>query len=145
MAVLPLPQRGQPIDYDYLYLLASTINNIAGQLSAKDTGNIIDKEPGSTQENITIGRTAIVAKKFNLKRTAAGTGNVSFNVSFGTTFDYPPVVTITPKRNATTGESPIDIVYINDITQTNVTGVVNTSAKGTFNIDLQLIAVGIKE
>jgi hypothetical protein len=146
MAILPLPQRGQPIDYDYMYQLTEAINKVASQLSSTNTGNIIDTAAGVTRKQVPVGQTVFVAKKHNVNITTASAANVDreFEILFDMMFDYPPVVTITAKRNATNNDSKVDVLVITSITNSGVKGSINTTATGVLNVELQMIAVGIK-
>lgn len=146
MAILPLPQRGQPIDYDYLYQITEAINKVSNQLSVTTAGNIIDTSAGVSRKQVAVGQTVIVAKKHNLNlaTSSAATADREFEILFDTMFDYPPVVTITPKRNSNSNESQVDVLVITSITTTGVKGVINTVSTGALNVELQMIAVGIK-
>lgn len=146
MAILPLPQRGQPVDYDYFYQLAEAVNKIGDEILIASRGNIIDTRAGSAKKNVSVGQTVIVAKKYTVKVTSsqgAGTDR-AFSIDFGTTFDYAPVVTLTAKRNEVNNNAEVDVLVITNITTTGVSGVINTTATGTLNVELQMIAVGIK-
>ena len=114
MAILPLPQRGQPIDYDYLYQIAESINKLATQVSSTNAGNVIDSSAGVVKTNVTIGETLIVAKKVNVSVTGSLAVNTakSFTIEFGTAFKYPPVVTLTALRNSTNNTANVDILVL---------------------------------
>jgi hypothetical protein len=146
MAILPLPQRGQPIDYDYLYQITEAINKLSGQLSVTNSGNIIDTAAGVSRKQVPVGQTVIVAKKHNLNQptSSAATVDKEFEILFDTIFDHPPVVTITPKRNATSELSQVDVLVITSITTSGVKGIINTTSAGALNVELQMIAVGVK-
>ncbi len=146
MAILPLPQRGQPIDYDYMYQITEAINKVSTQLSVTNAGNIIDIAPGTPRKQVPVGQTIVVAKKHNLNLTTSSAASVDreFEILFDMMFDYPPVVTVTPKRNATSNDSQVDVLVITSITTTGVKGVINTTSTGVLNVELQMIAVGIK-
>lgn len=146
MAILPLPQRGQPIDYDYMYQMTEAINKVASQLSSSTAGNIIDTAAGTPRKQVPVGQTIVVAKKHNVNATTSSAANVDreFEILFDMMFDYPPVVTITPKRNATSNDSQVDVLVITSITTSGVKGVINTISTGVLNVELQMIAVGIK-
>lgn len=146
MAILPLPQRGQPIDYDYLYQITEAINKLSNQLSVTNSGNIVDTSAGVSRKQVPVGQTVIVAKKHNLNlaTSSAATVDREFEILFDTMFDYPPVVTITPKRNATSELSQVDVLVITSITTTGVKGIINTTSTGALNVELQMVAVGIK-
>jgi len=146
MAILPLPQRGQPIDYDYLYQMTEAINKVSNQLTVTTAGNSIDTSAGVTRKQVPLGQTVIVAKKHNLNlaTSSAATVDREFEILFETMFDYPPVVTVTPKRNPTSNDSQVDVLVITSITTTGVKGIINTTSTGVLNVELQMIAVGIK-
>jgi len=146
MAILPLPQRGQPIDYDYLYQMTEAINKVSSQLTVTTAGNSIDTSAGVTRKQVPLGQTVIVAKKHNLNlaTSSAATVDREFEILFETMFDYPPVVTVTPKRNPTSNDSQVDVLVITSITTTGVKGIINTTSTGVLNVELQMIAIGIK-
>ena len=146
MAILPLPQRGQPIDYDYLYQMTEAINKVSSQLTVTTAGNSIDTSAGVTRKHVPLGQTVIVAKKHNLNlaTSSAATVDREFEILFETMFDYPPVVTVTPKRNPTSNDSQVDVLVLTSITTTGVKGIINTTSNGVLNVELQMIAIGIK-
>jgi hypothetical protein len=146
MAILPLPQRGQPVDYDYLYQITEAVNRIGDEILIASRGNIIDTKAGSPKKNISVAETVTVAKKYTVKITSSQAAGVDreFSIDFDTTFDYPPVVTITAKRNEVNNNAEVDVLVLTSITTTGVKGIINTTATGTLNVELQMIAVGIK-
>jgi hypothetical protein len=141
MAVLPLPQRGQPIDYDYLYQMTEAINKVSNQLSVTNVGNIVDTAAGTSRKQVPVGQTIIVAKKYSLNITSTST---SFEILFDTMFDYPPVTTITPFINNQTSNNTITSWTITSLTTTGVKGTVTTSTTGALSVELQMTAVGLK-
>lgn len=142
MAILPLPQRGQPIDYDYMYQLTDAINKLSNQVQKATSGNIIDKDAtGRGAVKVPGSETLIVAKKVSktFKRQDA---NREITVDFGANFAYPPVVTTSVL--IPTAQPGYGLARIISITQTSVTLRLQTDADGTKDAIVQIIAVGIK-
>jgi hypothetical protein len=145
MSKIPLPERGQPLDVQYMYQLADAVNTISDQVSAStykyatvDTANA-GKQSVKTSELRVIGGYVDVATN----TTVTVSQEISFSYSFQSDYKYAPIVTATPINIGNT-PSGVDVrVTINSVTTSNVTGVVKFGTGGQASVGVNLVIVGI--
>ena len=143
---LPLPQRGQPIDYDYLYQIAQAIHNLEVDTNRRVGTNLIDSVAGQSATSVPTSQTQIIAKKTLIspgKTSASAT--TPFTVDFDVPFSSIPVVTVTPQKNAVTGTSGLYSAIITSISTTQVKGYLQLGSAGVTSVELQTIAIGFKQ
>jgi hypothetical protein len=145
---IQLPQRGQPIDYTYLYQLVEQVNSVSAELSRSKTSNTFDNgNPSQARDNLSASDTKIVATtlKFtdNMKDTK---DSITKTISFGSAgFLYNPVVTVTPQ--IVDGSSTFDLsTMITSITPNSVTVKINYNygKKQDVVIILNVLAIGVR-
>jgi len=147
MANIPIPQAGQPIDYNYIYQIVDAVNALSTKLSSKFSESQFDN--GTQQETRRLNDMSVVAGYTPINNGAeisvnAGT-EVQFSYDFKNNFKYAPVVTVTPKLIRNTAPARDMSVVISSITTSKVSGYVsfNDSASGKATVGLNIIAVGI--
>jgi hypothetical protein len=138
MRLIP-PQKGQPIDYQYISTLVNEVNNLA---SSKTLSKVKDVSTQTEAVQISAQSKTVVSNE-NITP-----GYVKdFVVEFKTSFKNPPVVTVTAQRSANTrSEASREVaVVIDNITTTSVTGKITFigTSSGVATISLNVIAVGI--
>jgi H-type lectin domain len=138
MRLIP-PQKGQPIDYQYISTLVNEVNNLA---SSKTLSKVKDVSTQTEAVQISAQSKTVVSNE-NITP-----GYVKdFVVEFKTSFKSPPVVTVTAQRSANTrNEASREVaVVIDNITTTSVTGKITFigTSSGVATISLNVIAVGI--
>ena len=146
MSKIPLPARGQPLDLSYIYQLASTVNELANQLSPT-TGRYtsIDTASAGTQ-SVRTSDARIVGGYLTVTNSSTtspdGEGTFSYNFS---DFAYAPVVTATPILiDEAATESGKDIaVVLTKVTNNRVEGIVKFNTIGVASVGLNLVIVGI--
>lgn len=146
MSRVPLPERGQPLDLSYIYLLADTINQVAAELSPSvGRYTSVDTVSAGTQSVRTsdarfVGGYVLVQN--NSTTTPDGEGSFSYTFS---DFKYVPVVTATPIliNEAGTDAGKNVTVVITQVTTNRVEGVVKFNTIGLASVGVNLIAVGI--
>lgn len=145
MAKLPLPERGQPLDVSYIYNMANVINQMASTLSTANYNYITINTPDSGTQNTKITNTKVVAgyKEVTSKADVEIGDEKTFTYSFGSNFNYPPVVTVTPVNVDQNSTGTSVIATINDITTTSVNITVRFNTKGTASVGVNIIAIGI--
>lgn len=147
MANLPLPQRGQPIDFNYVYQIVKAVNDISTQI-VNQSKNINIYTPSGPQ-NVDLAHVGIDAAYFQVSATSESIdAPVNGSYTFKTSFKVPPVVTITPYAQTHAAVNYDAIVVITDITQTEVKFKVtfpNASKKTKGSISVQLTAIGIAQ
>jgi hypothetical protein len=144
---IQLPQRGQPMDYSYLYQLVEQVNALSAELARSKTINYFNNGT-QTRDKLSASETKIAATtyKFSDKTNTGTKGSTSKTITLdsGSGFLYPPVVTVTaqvpePKDSDIT-------VGITSITTNSVTVQVNYDFTKTtkFDVILNIIAVGVR-
>lgn len=148
MAKLPLPQRGQPIDLTYISDMANAINNIASQVSLSSYKYVTVDTPTAGKQSVKTSEARIVAgyKEVVNNKTVIAGQEESFEYPFANgEFQYPPIVTVTPKNiSATTAGQNISVI-IQSVTTQNVKGIVRFGSNGNVSVGINLIAIGIPD
>ena len=138
------PERGQPIDVDYLYEIVSAINTINQQITT--TSNAESRVSGATPTSTDAVKTSSLkfyASQITVpggRRDADQTDTVS--VDFPFSFQFPPVVTATPIVQASDEQSKNVILTIKNVTTTKVDVLLTYKKSGQVDVDIHLIAVG---
>jgi hypothetical protein len=146
MAIIPLPERGQPLDVTYIYEVVKSINElytVIGGDSRKGYVGIFTKGPEGPQE-VKTSESQIVAAFETVSTTSLQTAGTSLPWShdFKKQFAYPPIVTATAYNKAISDSGKDVIVTINSITTSKVEGSVKFNAGGETTIGINIIAVG---
>ena len=146
MSILPVPERGQPLDVTYIYDIVKSVNDLYSQLgseSRKGYVGVYTKGPEGPQEMKT--SEAQIEAAFTTVSPAslqtAGT-SLSWSHDFKKQFAYPPIVTVTAYNNKTTDSGKDVTVTINSITTSKVEGFVKFNVGGDTPIGINIIAVG---
>lgn len=146
MAILPVPERGQPLDVTYIYQIVKAINDISNQLGTTsqykfltvDTKNDGKQSTRATEARIIGGYVPIGGGS---SQTAGAIQ--PFSYSFSNEFKFPPVVTVTPVNVGDTDPGKDVNVSISGISTSKVEGTVKFNVGGSVAIGLNLIIVGI--
>lgn len=144
MPQLSPPERGQPLDVDYLYEIVSAINTINTQITT--TSNAESRVSGSIPTSTDAVRTASL--KFYAVQVPVSSGSKNadetdtVSVDFPFTFQFPPVVTATPLVQASDAQSKNVILTIKNVTTAKVDVLLTYKKSGQADVDIHLIAVG---
>lgn len=138
MAAIPLPERGQPLDVNYIYDMASQINNLTNAVTIRSTSSSRINENSDTTSNL----------KFYAATKTLSTTNASGNTTESFFFTYPefkfvPVATITIINNSgsTSGD---DVTHVlRSVTTTRAEGIVRFGTSGAVNLSVSIIVIGI--
>lgn len=148
MAILPPPDRGQPIDVSYIWNIVTKLNGLAEQIqesSAKYT-TIYTRELAD-QQNLKTSDTKFFASYVDLPQqlqiTTRGQKE-SFSVSISG-FKYPPIVTATTVNTGTSDAGNDATASIASVTNSRIDGFVTFNSTGNVNVAVNIIAIGIPE
>jgi hypothetical protein len=138
MTLFPI-SKNQPIDYATLEAMINKINDIDTKVNLKS---------GNSQFKNTSVRTSdmvLAANNINITGTASDAEWKTFSWSMGSNdvaFKSPPIVTATVSRNA---NASIDGAYVSitSVSNDRAEGKIFFPKGGTFDIDINLIAVGL--
>lgn len=140
------PEKGQPLDIDYLYEIVSSINDINNQLSPSNS-NSVSKIAGVDSTRPDSIKTSSV-KMFAIEVPVA-TGKVSSGgiivrpVQFPSNFLYKPIVTVTPIIKNFRNQSKNCIVTIENVTTSGFDIIFTFTANAdNVAVDAHVIAIG---
>lgn len=138
MAAIPLPEKGQPLDVNYLYEITNQINNLTNTIAVRSSNS---SRVNSNSE--TTGNLRFFASTIQLSTTSA-TGGETETFSF----NYPelkfvPVITATVVNNSGSDAGKTATVVLNTVTTSRVEGIVRFGTSGAVSLSVNVIAIGI--
>jgi hypothetical protein len=144
MAIIPLPERGQPLDLAYVYQLANAINDLsASVVTSSQKYTTLDTPVGRqslrTSDAKVIGGIIPVA---NNSIITAG-NEKSFFYDFPADFKHSPVATATLVNVGGTPAGKDVSVILTSITTSRIEGVVRFGTSGEVTVSVNVLAVGI--
>jgi hypothetical protein len=145
MANIPIPQQGQPIDYQYIYQIVEQLNELSTKVTSKFAPSKFNNRE-NVNETHRLNDLSLVAGYVSIPTLDVTQGTEkSFEYIFGVNFKYPPVVTVTPYMTTNTDAARDTSVVISDITTSKMTGYVsfNSTKAGKASVGVNIIAVGV--
>lgn len=144
MAIIPLPERGQPLDLAYVYSLANAVNDLSAQISPSSSkymtiDTIVGKQTLRTSDAKVIGGLITVT---NNSIVTAG-NEKTFIYDFPADFKYAPIATATVVNVGDTPAGKDVSVVLTSITNAGIKGLVRFGTSGEVSVSVNLIAVGI--
>lgn len=139
MAAISLPERGQPLDVNYIYEMVSQINSIENRIAIRNTSVSTVNSNTDTTSNI-----KIYAEQKALSTTEAKANTIeTVTFSFDQKFKFVPVVTATVFNDggSTTGDDVI--CTLRNLTTSGVAVVVRFNSAGKVDLFVNMIAIGI--
>jgi len=138
MAAISLPERGQPLDVNYIYEMVSQINSIENRIAIRNTSVSTINNNTDTTSNL----------KFYAEQKALITSEAKANTTETITFTYPrfkftPVVTATVLNNSGSTSGDDVICTVRNLTTSTAAVVVRFNAAGKVDLFVNLIAIGI--
>lgn len=147
MAKVPLPERGQPIDVNYIYQLSNAINDLSDDVSSATYNYTSIRTSSAGVQNIKTSESRVVGS-FELVANEASVTQEStkeFTVDFDNSFKYPPIVTATPVNTGTSSAGDNVNVVLTTVSRDGVRGIVQFNEGGTVSVIVNVIAVGIPQ
>lgn len=143
MSIIPLPERGQPLDVTYIYQLATAVNQLAtASPSTQKLVHISVPNGGTDSKNINEIRVVTSSVTIGKQTTTAGE-EFTFPIAYPFEFKYPPIITATPVNIRNTPAGKNVTVVLNDITTSSAQGTVRFGTSGDLAIAVHLIIIGI--
>jgi hypothetical protein len=139
MAKIPLPQRGQPIDFTFIYQIADTINDIVNNISSSSNNINISTTQNAGTQQVSSSHLGIDATKQSIVDASQ-----KQQYTFSTSFAYPPIVTITPEST----DKKDAVVVIGQVTNASVDYYVtfpNSKTTKNNSINVYIQAIGIAQ
>lgn len=147
MSKIPLPQRGQPLDLNYIYQLATVVNDVSDKV-ASSTQNVsyVDTVSAGTK-NIRTADAKIIGGYLSVANNSSTSpdGEGAFSYTFDSDFAYVPIVTATPiliEDGATESGKDISVI-LTKVTTNRVEGVVRFNTIGVASVGINLLVFGI--
>ena len=140
---LPFPQRGQPIDVDYIYKIVEQINTLTNLISFNSTTlSTVDNGIVGQKDSLTSNLRFYAITKNIKKDQATANQSQAWFVDFAPQFLYIPIVTATAiNKNGSTAGDNVTIV-IKNVSTSRVDGAVRFGTGGNIDINVNIIAVG---
>ena len=140
---LPVPQRGQPLDVSFIYKIVESINalwdavviNVSAYASLWTRDGIKAKKASEIKVitgQVQIGKQSVKADTYK-----------DFSYTFDIPFAYPPIVTATPIATEETDAAKNAYVVLTYVSENQVKGFVKFELKGSVNIGVNIIAIGV--
>lgn len=144
MAIIPLPERGQPLDLAYVYSLANAVNDLSAQISpATSKTTTVDTIIG--KQNIRTADTKIIGGVKRVTNNSIVTaGNESeFSYDFPADFLYAPIVTATVINNTGTPAGKDVSLVLTSISTSRIEGIIRFGTSGEVSVSVNIIAIGV--
>jgi hypothetical protein len=145
MAILPIPERGQPLDVTYVYQIVKAINDLSTQISPSTYKYVTVDTPNAGKQSIKASEARIIGGYVQVTTSSTQTAGSSqpFSYDFPSEFKFAPVVTATPVNVGNTDAGKDVTVTLKSISTSKVEGVVKFNAGGDTSIGINLVIIGI--
>lgn len=145
MPKVPLPERGQPLDVNYLYALANAINEVAQSISPSSSKYVTIDVPGADRQSVKASEARIIGTyKIVVTDSSRNNGDEEpFEYAYPAEFKFRPIAVATAENigGSTAGENVS--VVLKSVGTSKVQGVVKFNATGKVSIAVNILVVGI--
>lgn len=145
MAILPVPERGQPLDVTYIYQIVKAINDLSTQSSTSVYKYVTVDTPNSGKQSVKASEARIIGGYVSVTsgNTQTAGSSQTFSYSFPSEFKFAPIVTASPINVGNTDAGKDVTVTLVSISTSKVEGIVKFNVGGDTAIGINLIMVGI--
>jgi hypothetical protein len=145
MAILPLPERGQPLDVTYLYQIVKAINDLSTQSSTSVYKYVTVDTPNAGKQSVKTSEARIIGGYVQVTSSSSQTAGSSqaFSYNFPSEFKFAPIVTATPINIGNTDAGKDVTVTLLSISTSKIEGTVKFNIGGDTSIGVNLIIIGI--
>jgi hypothetical protein len=145
MAILPVPERGQPLDVTYIYQIVKAINDLSTQASTSVYKYVTVDTPNAGKQSVKASEARIIGGYVQVTSSTTQTAGASqtFSYNFPSEFKFAPVVTATPINVGNTDAGKDVTVTLVSVSTSKVEGTVKFNIGGDTTIGINLIVVGI--
>lgn len=145
MAIIPLPERGQPLDLTYIYQIANAVNNLSTQVSSSTYKYVTIDTPSNGKQSLNNSETRIIAAyKEVVNNTTVNAGNEkAFEYFIEPELKYPPIVTVTPLNIGDTSAGKNVSVILKSVTTSRIEGIVRFNSSGDASVAVNIMIVGV--
>ena len=145
MAILPVPERGQPLDVTYIYQIVKAINDLSVQVSPSTYKYVTVDTPNAGKQSVKASEARIIGGYVQVTTSTTQTAgsSQSFAYDFPSEFKFAPVVTATPVNVGNTDAGKDVTVTLKSVSTSKVEGTVKFNAGGDTSIGINLVIIGI--
>lgn len=146
MAIIPLPERGQPLDVTYISRLAQAVNDLSkeSQSSRYNYVSIATKDLGPQNKKVTDVRILTKIEKITGSGQNVLAGNeIKVTSNFANEFKFPPIVTATVVNAGATDVGNNVSLVLGEPTTSGVDISVRFNASGLVTTNVNLIIIGV--
>ena len=145
MAILPVPERGQPLDVTYIYQIVKAINDLSVQVSPSAYKYVTIDTPNAGKQSVKSSEARIIGGYVQVTTSTTQTAGSSqqFSYDFPSEFKFAPVVTATPVNVGNTDAGKDVTVTLKSISTSKVEGTVKFNSGGDTSIGINLVIIGI--
>jgi hypothetical protein len=145
MAILPVPERGQPLDVTYIYQIVKAINDLSTQVSPSTYKYVTVDTPTAGKQSVKASEARIIGGYVQVTTSTTQTAGSSqqFSYDFPNDFKFAPVVTATPVNIGNTDAGRDVTVTLKSVSTSKVEGTVKFNTGGDTSIGINLVIIGI--
>ena len=144
MAILNVPERGQPLDVSTISQIVNAINTLSTSVTSSTYKYVTVDTQGAGKQSVKTSDAKIIGGYVDVTNNSSQNAGdeVSFSYPFSD-FKFAPIVTATPV-NVTNNPAGKNVsVILKPVTTTKVEGVVKFNTTGEATIGVNLLIVGI--
>jgi hypothetical protein len=144
MAILNVPERGQPLDVSTISQIVNAINTLSTSVTNSTYKYVTVDTQGAGKQSVKTSDAKIIGGYVDVVNNSSQNAGdeVSFSYDFSD-FKFAPIVTATPVNVTNTPAGKNVSVILKPVTTTKVEGVVKFNTTGEATIGVNLIIVGI--
>ena len=145
MAKIPLPERGQPLDVNYIYQLANAVNDVSSQISPSSSKYVTIETPGEGPRSAKTSETRIIAvERIVVTNSSKNIGDEEpFEYAFPAEFKFKPIAIATPVNIGQTNEGENVSVVLKSVGTSRVEGLVRFNETGNLSVSVNILVIGI--
>jgi hypothetical protein len=145
MAILPVPERGQPLDVTYIYQIVKAINDLSTQVSPSTYKYVTVDTPNAGKQSVKASEARVIGGYVQVTTSTTQTAGSSqpFAYDFPSEFKFAPVVTATPVNVGNTDAGKDVTVILKSVSTSKVEGTVKFNSGGDTSIGINLVIIGI--
>ena len=145
MPIIPIPERGQPLDVTYIYTIVQAINELYTQVDTSKKGAIKVTTDRNGPQTAKASESLIIGGFDQVSTTSLQTAGSSlpWSYSFPQEFAFEPIVTATAYNKGNSDAGKDVTVTIDSITPSKVEGTVKFNLGGQTTMGINIIAVGL--
>lgn len=146
MAQIPLPERGQPLDVNYIYSIANALNEVTKQVSPSSSKYVTIDTPGDGPRSVKSSDARIIATEKVVvgSITSKNVGDEeTFEYVFPAEFKFKPIAVATPVNTGQTNAGENVTVVLTSVGTSRVEGLVRFNETGNLAVSVNILVIGI--